>query len=116
MGAQGATPSGPAGDDRTNQEHDYEDLEELSAGDAARVALRHIADLSGKEPSGVISLEPTDDGWAVGVEVIEDARIPSSADILGIYLVQLDLVGSLLAYRRVRRYARGRGDIPGEVT
>ena len=47
----------------------------------------------------------------VGVEVVEDRRIPSSADILATYHATIDAEGELVAYRRLRRYTRGRGDI-----
>jgi Gas vesicle synthesis protein GvpO len=87
----------------------------LSAPLAARAGLQHIADLTGKQPSGVTSLERADDGWVVGVEVVEDRRIPSSTDILGLYVAQIGADGSLVAYRRIRRYQRGRGD-NNEVT
>lgn len=84
--------------------------EVLSAPLAARAGMQHIADLAGKEPSGVTSLERADDGWLVGIEVVEEHRIPSSTDILGLYLTQVDSDGSLVTYRRTRRYSRGRGD------
>lgn len=86
------------------------DPEPLTAGLAAQAGLRHIAELTSKQPAGITSLEPADDGWIVGVEVIEDQRIPSSADVLGLYETELDPDGALVAYRRIRRYPRGRGD------
>lgn len=89
--------------------------EPLSPPLAARAGLQHIADLTGKEPSGVTSLERVDHGWVVGVEVVEDRRIPSSTDILGLYIAQIGADGSLVAYRRSRRYPRGKGD-SSEVT
>jgi hypothetical protein len=64
-------------------------------------------ELTGKKPEGVASLEPAEDGWIVDVEVVEENRIPSSADILAMYQVDLDLAGTLLAYRRTARYSRG---------
>lgn len=82
----------------------------LSAARAARAGLRQIAELTGKKPEGVTGVEPADDGWLVGVEVVEDRRIPSSADILAIYQADVDSEGELASYRRVRRYSRGRGD------
>jgi hypothetical protein len=87
----------------------------LSAPLAARAGLQHIAELTGKQPSGITSLERADDGWVVGVEVVEDRRIPSSTDILGLYIAQIGADGSLVAYRRTRRYPRGKGD-SNEVT
>ncbi|MFG2055477.1 gas vesicle protein [Micromonospora sp. NPDC048930] len=89
---------------------DEDEYEEISAAEAAREGLRQIAGLTGKDPLGVTSVQPTDDGWLIGVEVVEDHRIPASTDLLGLYEVDLDMTGSLLGYRRTRRYQRGKGD------
>jgi hypothetical protein len=80
----------------------------LTAAQAAQRGLRQVVELTGKKPEGVTSLEPAEDGWIVDVEVLEEGRIPSSADTLAVYEVELDLDGSLLAYRRTARYSRGR--------
>ena len=80
---------------------------EVSAAFVARRAVALIAGLSGRRPESVISLEPVEDGWRVGVEVVEVSRIPDSADILAVYEVRLDADGGLISYRRVKRYARG---------
>jgi len=82
----------------------------LSAAKAGQAGLAQITELTGKEPDGVSGVEPLDDGWQVTVEVVEDHRIPSSTDLLATYQIEVDPGGELLAYRRVRRYARGRGD------
>ena len=81
----------------------------IRAAGAAREGLRQIVELTGKEPEGVTAVRRTDDGWAVGVEVVEDRRIPSASDILAVYEAELDADGDLTSYRRLRRYARGRG-------
>jgi hypothetical protein len=83
---------------------------ELSAVTAGQVALRQITELTGKDTEGVTLVEPSDDGWRVGIEVIEDRRIPSSGDILAVYEIDLDMDGNLLSYRRARRYKRASGD------
>jgi hypothetical protein len=82
----------------------------VTAAQAAQAGLRSLVELIGKKPEGVTALEPTDDGWLVGVEVIEDQRVPSSADILAVYEAELDPGGDLISYRRTARYPRGRGD------
>jgi hypothetical protein len=69
-----------------------------------------VATLSGRRPESVVSIERNDEEWHVGVEVVEVARMPDSADILAVYDVRLDTDGDLLSYRRVRRYARGQMD------
>ncbi|MBF4480462.1 Gas vesicle synthesis protein GvpO [Rhodococcus rhodochrous J3] len=83
----------------------------ISAAEAASAALTHLKELTSKEAQGVTSVEPTEDGWVVEVEVVEDRRIPSSADMLALYEVEIDLDGNLLAYKRTRRYGRGSSDI-----
>ena len=82
----------------------------MTAAEAARAALRQIAELTAKQPEGITGVARTEDGWTVGVELVEDQRIPSSSDILATYEITIDPDGEMLSYRRVRRYARGRGD------
>lgn len=78
-----------------------------SASDAARSAVAQIRDLTEHDVEGVVSVERSDDGWRVGVEVVESHRIPESCDILAIYEVGLEAGGDLASYRRTERYARG---------
>lgn len=81
----------------------------IAAPAAAKAALRQIVELTGKEPEGVTAVQRAAEGWAVGVEVVEDRRVPSSSDILAVYEAELDADGELMSYRRLRRYSRGRG-------
>jgi hypothetical protein len=85
----------------------------LSAAQAATVATEHLVELTSKHVQGVTRMEPTDDGWLVEIEVLEDRRIPSSADILALYEAEIDLDGNLLAYRRIKRFGRGNTDVGG---
>jgi gas vesicle protein GvpO len=73
----------------------------------ARRACSELADLIGREVQGIVSLERTDNGWCFGVEVLETARIPDTADVLAEYEVNADRRGRLVGYHRVRRYTRG---------
>jgi hypothetical protein len=82
----------------------------LTAAKAGQAAMRQITELTGKDPEGVTGVEPAEDGWMVGVEVVEDRRVPSSVDILATYETELDADGELVSYRRVKRYTRGHGD------
>jgi Gas vesicle synthesis protein GvpO len=97
-------------DDRPRKPRTRKDESAMTAARAGQAALRQIAELTGKEPEGITGVEPTDDGWVVGVEVVEDRRIPSSTDILATYEAEFDEGGDLISYRRVKRYSRGRGD------
>lgn len=80
---------------------------EVTATTAAEFALEHIERLTSRPILGVTAIHPLDDGWLVEVEVVEERRVPSTTDILGLYEVEEDLQGGLLAYRRTRRYTRG---------
>jgi hypothetical protein len=82
----------------------------LSAAQAAGIGLKHIAALTGKETTAATSVQPADNGWLICVEVVEDRRIPSSADTLALYEAQIAMDGSLLSYQRRRQYLRSRGD------
>jgi len=80
----------------------------VSPAEVARRAAAELAELLDREPESIVSLDRTDDGWRVGVEVLETRRIPDTADVLAEYEVSTDEYGDLVGYRRVRRYARGR--------
>lgn len=82
----------------------------LTAAEVAKAAVSQVAQLTGKQPEGITGVEPAEDGWVVGVEVVEDRRVPSAADILATYEMECDASGEMISYRRVRRYSRGRGD------
>jgi hypothetical protein len=82
----------------------------LKAVDAAQMAMQQVQELTGRQPEGVTSVERSDAGWLVGVEVVEAHRIPNTTDILAVYEAELDESGELVSYRRVDRYPRGRGD------
>ncbi|MEO3797945.1 gas vesicle protein GvpO [Nonomuraea sp. B10E15] len=81
----------------------------LSASSAGAAGLRHIVELTGRESEGITLVKPEGDGWVVGVEVVEDRRIPSSGDVLALYQAELDADGELQSYRRLRRYRRASG-------
>ncbi|MGF0316707.1 gas vesicle protein GvpO [Nocardia fluminea] len=91
----------PASDERTA----------LTAAQAAAMATENLTELTGKLLQGVTSMEPSEDGWLVEIEVLEDRHIPASADILALYEVEIDVDGNLLAYRRINRYNRGSTNI-----
>jgi hypothetical protein len=67
-------------------------------------------ELTAKPPESITGVQRTEDGWSVCFEVLEDRRIPSSADILATYESVIDRDGELTSFRRIRRYGRGRGD------
>jgi gas vesicle protein GvpO len=80
----------------------------IRAREAVRLGPKYITDITGREPERLTGVEPTDEGgWIVEAELVEERRIPSSADMLALYEIELDADGELLAYARTRRYMRG---------
>ena len=93
-------------EDRQRQQADGRKKKPLSPARLARRASDELAELLGREIEGVVSLERSDDGWSVGIEVLEIARVPDTADVLAQYEVLTDRRGRLRGYHRVRRYTR----------
>jgi hypothetical protein len=86
------------------------------SGQLAAEARRQLAEITGMEAGAVTGLERADDnGWRVTVELVELSRVPSTADVLGVYEARLDAGGELLEYRRVRRYSRGQAGGPEDA-
>jgi hypothetical protein len=77
---------------------------------AARTAAEHVLQFTGRCPENVVSVARGDDGWQVGVEVMELHRIPETTDIMAIYEVTLDTNGDLIRCERGERYHRGQID------
>ena len=55
--------------------------------------------------SGVVGAAKQENGWHVGIELIERKSIPDTQDLLGVYEVTLNDEGQIVTYerRRVRR-------------
>ena len=68
---------------------------------------KQLANSTGLKPEGVTRAFRDDQGWHVGVEVLEMSRIPTATDVLGDYEVLLDGDGSMLAFERRRTRLRG---------
>ena len=80
----------------------------LTARDAVALVRDYVTEMTEGEPVRMTSATPTEEGgWIIEVETVEDHRIPSSADILAIYEVEIDSSGEMLAYQRTKRYMRG---------
>ena len=74
--------------------------------EAARLAAENVLQLTGRCPENVVSVVREDDGWQVGVEVMELHRIPETTDIMAVYEVILDTNGDLVRCERGQRYHR----------
>lgn len=82
----------------------------LTARELTVAAKETITELTGFPPESVCGLQWDGETWLVTIEVCELERIPSTTDVIGSYVVQLDESGGLLGYRRDRRYQRGQAE------
>ena len=79
--------------------------------DVMKQAAAQLAMLTGRRPEKVLGLEKGDDGaLRISFELVELQRIPSSTDLLGCYVVEVDKNGELVGYERSCRYQRGQAD------
>lgn len=84
--------------------------ERLTAARAARTAAEQLAELTGRRLESVVGIRSDEGRFTVVVEAVEDARVPSTADVMAEYEVEVDGDGRLLGYHRRARYVRGSTD------
>lgn len=80
----------------------------LTATEAARRAAEQLSQLITRELESIVGIRSEDGTFTVVIEAVEDPHVPSSADVMAEYEVQLDAEGELTGYRRRSRYVRGR--------
>jgi hypothetical protein len=92
---------------------DEEPVQGVSAGDAKNAVTRareQLGELLERNVESVSSLERTQDGWRVALEVLELSRIPDSTDVLASYEMELDDDLNLRRYHQARRYHRAQAN------
>jgi Gas vesicle synthesis protein GvpO len=82
----------------------------MSAAELSQAALTTVEELTGYVPEAVTGLEWDGEFWQVTVDALELTRVPSTTDVLGSYVVQLDEGGTLRGMRRARRFQRGQAN------
>lgn len=70
-------------------------------------AKKQLGDLTGLKPVAVTRASKDDQGWHVGLDMLEMSRIPTATDVLGDYEVLLAEDGSMLSFERKRTRLRG---------
>ena len=75
-----------------------------------REVQAELVELIGRPVEGVSRVERGDSGWTLGIEVLELSKVPHSTDLLASYEVETDRDGTVVGWRRVRRYTRGSQD------
>lgn len=74
--------------------------------DVVDEARDQLGELLGRPVESVLGVAPGEDGWEVAVEVLELSRVPSTTDVLGKYIVDVDADGDVTGVNRIRRYNR----------
>ena len=122
-GTNGNTSDDQAEDElRTGAEVEPDDGDEeeaadngSSGSDADRLRLLSLARLYAEQLTGhpvesFSGLTQEDQGWRVGIEVVELSRVPSTTDVLGSYDLILTDEGEFVDFRRAQRYFRNSTD------
>ncbi|WP_227380741.1 gas vesicle protein GvpO [Haladaptatus halobius] len=95
-------------------EHDAEDEvktkmeteSEIDVVDARDIGRAPTTDLVGSPLDGVVEVEDHEDRWRVVADMVERSAIPDTQDILGRYVINLDMTGNVRGYDRAGRYRR----------
>lgn len=95
---------------RDHRRDETERPSRLTAARAARRAVEQLAELTDRRLESVVEIHAEQDTFTVVIEAVEDPHVPSTADVMAEYEVQLDEDGELLGYRRRARYVRGSTD------
>jgi hypothetical protein len=83
-------------------------MKPIQMADAVNIALQTLA-ITKLKVASVVSVVRSDDGWRVGVELVERLAVPDSGNLLAIYEVQLNHTGDVTRYERTR--VRRRNDL-----
>lgn len=79
----------------------------MELGQISEQAKRQLADTTGLKPVAVTRVFKNQEGWHMGLEMLEMARIPTATDVLGDYDVLLSEEGCMLSFERKRTRLRG---------
>lgn len=79
----------------------------ISLVEAQRRARTAAKDLFDYDFEGIPTVERTDDGWRVVVELLERSAVPDTQDIIGRYELTLDRAGEVTGYDLLERNRRG---------
>jgi hypothetical protein len=86
----------------------------IPVAEVIRAAREQLAELLSQPAESVSACERHEDAgngvWRLSVEVLELPRVPDTMSLLASYDVEVDDQGTLIGYRRTRRYERGRVD------
>jgi hypothetical protein len=62
--------------------------------------------ITGMSPETVSRLDATQDGWSVGIDMVEHQALPRTYDLLASFDVSLNATGEIRAWHRTARFVR----------
>ncbi len=70
-------------------------------------AKKELVEVTGLTSPSAIGFKKKDGGWLITIQLMEKKSIPDGMDVLGVYEVETDNEGDILAYERkeIRRRA-----------
>ena len=103
---EGEEPTGGADDQETDMASSDSESAEMGIGEVRQTVQATAEGVVGHPLDGITSVDATDEGWRVAVEVVERKSVPDTQDILGRYELTLDDDLSVTGYQRTHRYRR----------
>lgn len=79
----------------------------MNMANLAEKAKEELASLTSLRPLTVTRTFKDDQGWHIGVDMLEMSRIPPATDVLGDYEALLAEDGTMLKFERKRTRLRG---------
>ena len=102
----GDEPTGETDDQDTDMSSGDSQTAETEIGEVRQTVQQTAEGVVGHPLDGITSIDSTDGGWRVAVEVVERKSVPDTQDILGRYEIELDDDLSVTGYQRTHRYRR----------
>lgn len=72
-----------------------------------KMAFPSIAELLGKAPDSVSSIEKNSEGWAVVCNILEKKAVPETFDLLKVFEVILDKEAKIVRFKQLKKIRRG---------
>jgi hypothetical protein len=104
--AAGDGTTGDADERETDMSSTESESADTNIGDVRRTVQDTAEGVVGHPLDGITSIDDTEEGWRVAVEVVERKSVPDTQDILGRYEITLDEDLTVTGYQRTHRYRR----------
>ena len=78
----------------------------IGIGEVIEKARSDLSKLTALEVGSTVGAARDDDGWVVGMEVVEKHSLPDGMDVLATYETKLDPDGNMLEFKRIRMRKR----------